>query len=101
MEQAPPKPEPPRSTRIDIRILDDGRVVFGDLPPELAEVAAILGGGEPEVSVDIQALSQALWGQPSLRTLRRAGRVAVHDERAFAFLEAAFPPACVHCWDDF
>jgi hypothetical protein len=37
---------PPRSTRIDIRILDDGRVVFGDLPPELAEVAAILGGGE-------------------------------------------------------
>lgn len=40
-------PAPPRSTRIDIRILDDGRVVFGDLPPELAEVAAILGGGEP------------------------------------------------------
>jgi hypothetical protein len=46
VDEAQPQHEPPRSTRIDIRILDDGRVVFGDLPPELAEVAAILGGGE-------------------------------------------------------
>lgn len=30
--------------QIAISVLADGRVVFGDLPPELAEVAAILGG---------------------------------------------------------
>jgi hypothetical protein len=29
---------------VAIHILDDGRVIFGDLPPELAEVAAILRG---------------------------------------------------------
>ncbi|MBM4342064.1 MAG: hypothetical protein FJ100_01610 [Deltaproteobacteria bacterium] len=29
-------------TAIAIHILDDGRVVFGDLPPDLAEVAALL-----------------------------------------------------------
>ncbi len=29
-------------TQIAIHILDDGRVVFGDLPAELAEVAALL-----------------------------------------------------------
>ncbi len=36
-------PAGPR-TQVAIHILDDGRVVFGDLPPELAEVAAILRG---------------------------------------------------------
>jgi hypothetical protein len=29
---------------IAIHILDDGRVVFGDLPPDLAQVAEILRG---------------------------------------------------------
>lgn len=42
--------------RVEIRILDDGRVVFGDLTPELAEVAAVLAGrpsaGEPAPTDD-------------------------------------------------
>ena len=74
--------------RLDVQ---DGQIV----------ASLVLGGGAPDVSVDIQALSQALWGQPSLAALRRAGRITVHDERGFAFLEALLPPACVHCWDDF
>jgi hypothetical protein len=48
----PPPDEPilrPPPLRVEIRILDDGRVVFGDLPPELAEVAALLAG-EPDPS---------------------------------------------------
>lgn len=40
------EPQGPR-TQVAIHILDDGRVVFGDLPPELAEVAAILRGEPP------------------------------------------------------
>ncbi|MBI5607945.1 MAG: hypothetical protein HY902_03600 [Deltaproteobacteria bacterium] len=42
--------EPPAGprTHVAIHILDDGRVIFGDLPPELAEVAAILRGDPPE-----------------------------------------------------
>lgn len=47
----PPTPRPwpsgPPPLRIEIRILDDGRVVFGDLPADLAEVAALLAGGTP------------------------------------------------------
>lgn len=67
------------------------------------ELAAslVLGGGAPQVSLDIQALSQALWGEPSLDVLRRAGRVDVRDEAGYRFLQALLPPACVHCWDDF
>jgi hypothetical protein len=42
-------PEPSKShgapkLEVHIRILDDGRVVFGDLPPALAEVAGVLAG---------------------------------------------------------
>ncbi len=37
----------PPPLRVEIHILDDGRVVFGDLPPELAEVAQILAGELP------------------------------------------------------
>ncbi len=34
----------PPPLRVQIRILDDGRVVFADLPADLAEVVEILGG---------------------------------------------------------
>lgn len=33
---------------IAIHILEDGRVVFGDLPPDLAQVAEILRGNEAD-----------------------------------------------------
>lgn len=44
--------------QIAISVLADGRVVFGDLPPELAEVAAILSGEGPllpGMAAEIQA----------------------------------------------
>ena len=34
--------------RYEIRILPDGRVVFGDLPQGLLEVARVVAGSEPE-----------------------------------------------------
>lgn len=53
--------------QIAISVLPDGRVVFGDLPPELAEVAAILRGeaeppptaGGPEAQPSALARSEA------------------------------------------
>lgn len=48
--------------QIAITVLADGRVVFGDLPPELAEVAAILQGHEallPQVAPAPQVQPQA------------------------------------------
>lgn len=41
----------PRS-RYHIRILDDGTVVFTDLPTGLAEVASVVAGTDPGVSED-------------------------------------------------
>lgn len=57
--------------------------------------------GNAEVECDAGAFSQLLFGDPDAAALRRAGRLAVREERGFAFLRALFPPAL--CWmnDDF
>lgn len=55
----------------------------------------------PQVSLGIAAFSQAAWGMPSLLSLRRAGKVTVHDEAGFAQLAALFPPQTVMCWNGF
>lgn len=54
-----------------------------------------------DVSADIQALSQAFWGKPSLGDLRIAGRVAVQNEDGYRLLNALFPPTTVYTLDDF
>ncbi|HAN32707.1 MAG TPA: hypothetical protein DCQ06_14030 [Myxococcales bacterium] len=41
------KPQSEVKNQYEIRILSDGRVVFGDLPQGLAEVAQIVAGSEP------------------------------------------------------
>lgn len=55
----------------------------------------------PGIEVDIQALTQAYWGTPSLADLRRADRVTVHDESAFRAHCALLPPRIVWLADDF
>jgi len=42
---------------------------------------------DPQVSMDIQALSQAYHGMPTLEMLRSAERLTVHDEAGFAALQ--------------
>lgn len=46
--------------RVAIHILADGRVVFGDLPPELAEVASILAGEAGDKAVATSRASEAV-----------------------------------------
>ncbi len=46
----------------------------------------------PGVTLDIQTLSQAYWGQPSLDLLRTAERLAVSDESQYALLSRLLPP---------
>jgi predicted acetyltransferase len=48
---------------------------------------------QPDIELDIRALSQAYWGCPSLGQLLRAGRVEVHDERSYELLSRLLPPA--------
>ena len=56
---------------------------------------------EPGVSMDIQALSQAFWGQPSLAMLRNAGRIEVVDERQYELLSLGLPPRVCYLQDFF
>ncbi len=46
----------------------------------------------PGVALDIQTLSQAYWGQPSLDRLRAAERLSVADEVQYALLSRLLPP---------
>ena len=59
------------------------------------------GGAEPDVSMDITALSQAFWGTPSLDWLRGAGRLDVRSEPGYRALAAVLPAANVFTLDAF
>ncbi len=56
---------------------------------------------EPGVTLDIQTLSQAYWGQPSLDLLRRAGRGGVTDEGQFKLLSRLLPASVCYLQDFF
>jgi len=56
---------------------------------------------EPGITLDIQALSQAFWGQPGLTILRNAGRLAAVDERQFAILSQILPSTICYLQDFF
>lgn len=47
-KHAPAAPEQRVHNAMSIYVLEDGQVVFGDLPPALSEVAAIVAGHEPQ-----------------------------------------------------
>ncbi len=64
-------------------------------------VAVDTSSDTPDVSLDIQAFSQAFWGHPSLYDLREAGRLTVSNEPGFALLSAILPAHPVHTLDDF
>lgn len=55
----------------------------------------------PSVTLDIQALSQAYWGQPSLALLRNAGKVTAVDQNQFQLLSAVLPPTICYLQDGF
>ncbi|HEY3331002.1 MAG TPA: GNAT family N-acetyltransferase [Capsulimonadaceae bacterium] len=68
---------------------------------EAGHVTAVRTTETPHLSLDIQALTQAYWGQPSLSRLRWAGRIDVHDESAYSFLETLLPEATCYLADFF
>ena len=55
----------------------------------------------PQIEMDIQQVTQAYFGSPTLDDLRRAERLTVHDERAYTCLQSLFhgPPMWTN--DDF
>jgi predicted acetyltransferase len=55
----------------------------------------------PGISLDIQALTQAFWGQPSLDLLRAAGRLSVTNEADYQLLSRLLPPSICYLGDHF
>lgn len=55
----------------------------------------------PDMAMDIQSLTQAYWGVPSLLELRRAGRIDVNREDGFEFAGRLLPATPVWLADDF
>jgi predicted acetyltransferase len=85
--------------------VSDGQCAWND-----AVWAVTLEGGQvsvartqktPGVSLDIQALTQAYWGQPSVRLLRAAGHLVVSDEGQFRLFETLLPSAVCYSQDHF
>ena len=95
-------PSPSLSGRLVLQV-SDGSCEWNNgtfaLTTEAGQVTAEATQNAPGVSVDIQALSQAYWGQPSLDLLRAAGRMTVSDEAQYKLLSRLLPPS-VCCLQD-
>ena len=59
---------------------------------EAGHVTASPTTSAPGITLDIQALTQAYWGQPSLGLLRAAGRLTVADEAQYTQLSRLLRP---------
>jgi predicted acetyltransferase len=68
---------------------------------EDGQVSAKAVQGEPGITLDIQTLSQAYWGQPSLDQLRTGGRLSVADDAQYALLARLLPSSICYLQDGF
>lgn len=68
---------------------------------EAGQVSAVPTPNTPGITLDIQALTQAYWGQPALPLLRAAGRVSVTDAAQYELLFRLLPPAICFLADGF
>ena len=97
-------PEPSLTGRIVLQV-SDGSCEWNNqtfvITAEAGRVTAAPSQDTPGVSLDIQALSQAYWGQPSLDLLRAAGRLAVSDEGQYQLLSRLLPPSVCYLQDGF
>ena len=59
---------------------------------DAGQVTVAASQDAPGITLDIQTLSQAYWGQPPLDLLRASGRVTVTDEAQYTLLSRLLPP---------
>ena len=97
-------PEPGVTGRVALQV-SDGSCEWNSqafaVTAEAGRVTAAPSQDAPGVSLDIQALSQAYWGQPSLDLLRAAGRLTVMDEAQYQVLSRLLPPSVCYLQDGF
>jgi predicted acetyltransferase len=86
---------------VDDPVCEWNRGVFEIVSEHGKTTAQKIPGASSDVSISIQALSQAYWGAPSLERLRSAGVVLVSDELGFEALGRILPPSICFLADDF
>ena len=88
-------PKPALSGKIVLQVAD-GQCEWNQqsfaVTLEAGHVSVTPTASVPGITLDIQALTQAYWGQPSLELLRAAGRLSVADEAQYALLSELLPP---------
>lgn len=89
------RPDPALTGKIVLQVADGqcewNRKTFA-ITLEAGHVTASPTTSAPGITLDIQALTQAYWGQPSLDLLRTAGRLSVADEAQYTQLSRLLPP---------
>lgn len=97
-------PTPDTAGRLVLHV-SDGQCDWNDgswaITLDAGRVTAARTTAAPGVTLDIQALSQSFWGQPSLARLRSGGRLTVTDETAFRLLSTLLPSAVCYLPDFF
>ncbi len=96
--------DPGLSGRVALTLTDEhadwNRRTFA-VEMEGGQVTAAEVQEDPAITMDIQTLSQAYWGQPSLDQLRTSGRLSVTDEAQYALLARLLPPTVCYLQDGF
>jgi predicted acetyltransferase len=98
------RPEPELNGKVILKVTDDNadwnRQTYS-VTMEQGQVTVVPVQDEPGVTLDIQTLSQAYWGQPSLDHLRMAGRFSVTNEAQYALLARLLPSTICYLQDGF
>lgn len=97
-------PDSPHSGRIVLQVSDAScewnNQTFA-VTAEAGQVTAETTTDAPGIALDIQTLTQAYWGQPSLDLLRAAGRLSVTGGAQYQTLSRLLPPSVCYLADDF
>lgn len=106
MEQILPPSDPPDGAIVTIRVSDDAAPWNDGTFAITVEQRKIRCAADPnitnaDVTLDIQAFSQAFWGNPSLQTLNEAGRIEVSGETGYTNLCRLLPRTPVFTMDFF
>lgn len=105
LAQIAPPADLPRGTGVTIRVSDDA-APWNNGTFRITAAAGRLqcapdSSSAVDVTLDIQAFSQAFWGSPSLSALRDAGRIEVSGEAGYASLCRLLPATPVFTMDFF
>ncbi len=98
------RPDPALAGKIILQVAD-GQCEWNtrsfEITLEAGRISVAPTTSVPGITIDIQALTQAYWGQPALERLRAAGRIAVSEEPQYLLLSQLLTPSICYLQDYF